>query len=65
VGGLGSANRQRAEKIFYRGFTAYLTPTATFADARVATLQAAADLYGPASPEALQVALAWTAVGVN
>jgi Zn-dependent metalloprotease len=65
VGGLGSANRERAEKIFYRGFTAYLTPTATFADARVATLRAAADLYGPSSLEAFQVALTWTAVGVN
>jgi thermolysin len=65
VVGLGAANREKAERIFYRGFTAYLTPTATFADARAATLQAAADLYGPGSPEAAQVALAWTAVGLN
>lgn len=64
VEGLGSANRERAEKIFYRGFTTYLTPAATFADARAATLQAARDLYGTASREAAQVEAAWAAVGV-
>jgi hypothetical protein len=64
VAGLGAPNRERAEKIFYRGFTAYLTPTATFLDARRATIQAARDLYGPASTEAAQTELAWTAMGV-
>ncbi len=62
VPGLGAANRGRAERIFYRGFTSYLTRGATFADARAATIQAARDLYGEA--EAAQTALAWTAVGV-
>ena len=65
VQGLGAANRDKAEKIFYRGFTAYLTPTATFADARAATQQAARDLYGPSGVEAATVAAAWTAVGVE
>ncbi len=62
VPGLGAANRTRAERIFYRGFTSYLTRGATFADARAATIQAARDLYGEG--EATQTALAWTAVGV-
>jgi Zn-dependent metalloprotease len=65
VQGLGAASREKAEKIFYRGFTAYLTPAAAFSDARAATIQAARDLYGPSSIEAATVAAAWTAVGVE
>ena len=65
VQGLGAASREKAEKIFYRGFTAYLTPSAAFTDARAATIQAARDLYGPSSVEAATVAAAWTAVGVE
>jgi Zn-dependent metalloprotease len=63
VEGLGPDRRGDAERIFYRGFTAYLTPSATFVDARAATLRAARDLYG--ETEAAQVAAAWTAVGVE
>jgi thermolysin len=63
VDGLGSDRRGDAERIFYRGFTAYLTPSATFADARAATVRAARELYGEA--EAAHVAAAWTAVGVE
>jgi Zn-dependent metalloprotease len=63
VVGLGSTNRERAERIFYRGFTAYLTPSATFAQARAATIRAAQDLYG--ETEAAQVRSAWSAVGVE
>jgi len=63
VTGLGAALRDSAERIFYRGFTLYLTPGATFKDARAATMQAAADLYG--ASEVAAVAAAWTAVGVE
>lgn len=65
VTGLGFANRERAERIFYRGFTAYLTPSARFADARRATIRAADDLFGAGSVEAAQTAAAWTAVSVD
>jgi Zn-dependent metalloprotease len=65
VAGLGGANRERAERIFYRGFTSYLTPSASFSDARAATLQAARELYGASSNEAAQTAAAWSAVGVQ
>ena len=61
--GLGPQHRDKAERIFYRGFTSYLTPSATFADARAATIRAALDLYGEA--EAAEVASAWAAVGVQ
>jgi len=63
VSGLGAARREDAEKIFYRGFTLYLTPSAGFRDARAATIQAATDLFGPT--EAATVAAVWTAVGVE
>ena len=63
VAGLGAGGREKAERIFYRGFTYYLTPSATFHDARVATLRAAHELFGDA--EAAQVAAAWSAVGVE
>jgi thermolysin len=65
VTGLGAANRAKAEKIFYRGFTLYLTPSATFSAARRATIQAASDLYGSTGTEFQQVQAAWNAVGVQ
>jgi thermolysin len=63
VAGLGAGGREKAERVFYRGFTAYLTPSATFEDARAATIRAARDLYGDAA--AAETASAWSAVGVE
>jgi bacillolysin len=65
VAGIGLANRERMEKIFYRAFTLLMAPNANFSDARAATLQAATDLYGQSSTDRAQVAQAWAAVGVN
>jgi bacillolysin len=65
VTGVGGANREQIERIFYRGFTSYLTPNATFAQARQATLRAASELFGDASAAFRAVQQAWTAVGVN
>jgi bacillolysin len=65
VQGVGSANREQIEKVFYRGFTLMLTPNATFSDARAATIQSARDLYGAGGAVERSVTQAWTAVGVN
>jgi bacillolysin len=65
VAGIGQSNIERMEKIFYRAFVMLMAPNSRFSDARRATLQAAADLYGANSTERSQVELAWTAVGVN
>jgi thermolysin len=65
VAGIGQDNIERMEKIFYRAFVMLMAPNSRFSDARRATLQAAADLYGTGSNERSQVAQAWTAVGVN
>jgi thermolysin len=65
VTGVGAANREQIEKVFYRAFTALMPASANFATARAVTLQAATDLYGAGSPAARAVAQAWSAVGVN
>ncbi len=54
-----------ARMIAFRGLTTYLTPSATYADARTATIQSAVDLYGACSPEAIAATNAWYAVGVG
>ncbi len=61
VQGIG---REKAEKIFYRGFTDYLWESSNFLDARIATVRAAMDIYGSTSTERQRVEEAWYAVGV-
>ena len=46
VQGVGAANREQIEKVFYRAFVSLLPSNATFRLARVATIQSARDLYG-------------------
>jgi bacillolysin len=65
VAGIGASNIERMERIFYRAFAFLMGPRARFVDARAATLQAAADLYGSGSNERSQLQQAWTAVGVQ
>jgi Zn-dependent metalloprotease len=56
---------EKAAEIVYRAETEYLYPTAQMIDARLATLAAAADLYGESALETQQVRNAWDAVGVT
>jgi thermolysin len=65
VQGVGSANREQIEKVFYRAFVFLLPANATFSTARAATIQAARDLYGAGSAVERAVAQAWAAVGVD
>ena len=65
VEGVGAANRELIEKVFYRAFVFLLTPSATFSSARAATIQAARDLYGLGSAPERAVTQAWAAVGVS
>lgn len=62
VTGIGLA---KAERIWYVGLTGYMTASTNFHQARIATLSAAAQLYGNGGVEYNTVASAWTAVGVN
>ena len=65
VQGVGRANREQIERVFYRAFTQMLPPDSTFSTARAATIQAARDLFGNNSAPERAVTEAWTAVGVN
>ncbi len=62
VTGIG---RAKALQVWYRALTTYFTSTTDYKAARVATLKAAADLYGSGSAEYTQVATAWTGVNVS
>ncbi|MFI8106406.1 M4 family metallopeptidase [Streptomyces sp. NPDC086023] len=62
VTGIG---RAAAERIWFRALTVYMTSNTTYAGARTATLQAAADLYGFGSPTYNNAANAWAAVNVG
>jgi thermolysin len=65
VAGVGLANMEQIEKVFYRAFTLLLPANATFSTARAATIQAARDLYATTPAVVNAVTQAWTAVGVN
>jgi len=62
VTGIG---RAKATAIFYRALTRYMVSTTDFHDARLATLKAAADLYGANSTAYQTVDQAWAAVNVT
>ncbi|MFI1566179.1 M4 family metallopeptidase [Streptomyces sp. NPDC020490] len=62
---LAGIGRAKAEQIWYKALTTYFTSSTDYAGARVATLQAASDLYGAGSAEYQAVAATWTAVNVN
>lgn len=62
---LTSIGRDAAGKIWYRALTVYMTTSTNYAGARLATLNAATDLYGNGSAEYNAVAAAWSAVNVN
>lgn len=65
VAGVGAGRRDRIEQTFYRAFVHFLSPRATFADARTATRVAARELYGAGSDVERAIEEAWTAVGVG
>lgn len=63
IAGIG---KTKASQIVYRAQTVYfMNPYLTFAGARAHTIQAAKDLFGINSPEAIQTCEAWYAVGVG
>jgi thermolysin len=64
VAGVGFANRDQIEKVFYRAFTQLMTRSANFSQARAATIQASRDLFGANSAAERAVTQAWDAVGV-
>ena len=62
---LAGIGRAKAEKIWYRALTVYMTSSTNYAAARTATINAATDLYGATSAQTNAVKAAWSAVSVN
>ena len=54
--------RDQAAAIWYRALTVYMTSSTNYAGARVATVNAATDLYGATSTQVAAVKAAWSAV---
>jgi bacillolysin len=65
VQGVGAANRDQIEKVFYRAFQFMLTPTSNFRTAATACVASAQQLYGVGSSVDQAVSQAWAAVGVQ
>ncbi|MED1407129.1 M4 family metallopeptidase [Bacillus mycoides] len=62
---INSIGKEKAEKIYYRALTTYLTPTSNFSKVRAALLQSAADYDGFNSATYKAVENAWEQVGVK
>jgi Zn-dependent metalloprotease len=62
VNGIGA---DQAADIWYLALTTYMTSSTNFAAARTATLDAAAEIFGPESQQYLSVGTTWCAVGVG
>jgi Zn-dependent metalloprotease len=57
-------SKAKAEKVYYRALTTYLTSRSQFVDLRLAVIQAATDLYGATSTEVGAARRAFDAVGI-
>ncbi len=62
VGGLGL---EKAAQIAFHNQVFYLTPSSQYIDARVGALRSAEDIFGSCSPEVVETAKAWHAVGIG
>lgn len=60
-----AVTKEKAEQVFYKALTDYLTMTSKFIDFRIAVVQAPADLYGASSTEVTKAKEAFTAVGIQ
>lgn len=60
-----AVTKEKAEQVFYKALTDYLTMTSKFIDFRIAVIQAATDLYGASSTEVTKAKEAFTAVGIQ
>ncbi|OYU97129.1 MAG: hypothetical protein CFE21_02225 [Bacteroidetes bacterium B1(2017)] len=59
-----SVTKEKAERVYYRALTKYLTKTSKFVDLRIAVVQSCIDLYGDNSAEYTAARNAFSAVGI-
>ncbi|EIT85660.1 peptidase M4 thermolysin [Fictibacillus macauensis ZFHKF-1] len=62
---ISAMGQAKAEKVYYRALTTYMTSSTNFSGARAALLSATADLFGKDGTEYNAVKTAWSNVGVN
>ena len=60
-----AVTKEKAEKVFYRALTTYLTKSSQFIDLRLAVIQSAVDLYGSGSTEETEAKNAFNQVGIT
>jgi Zn-dependent metalloprotease/PKD repeat protein len=60
-----AVGKDKAEQVYYRALSEYLTKTSQFIDLRIAVVQAAKDLYGNSSNEAVKAGEAFDVVGIQ
>jgi len=59
-----TVGNQKAQKVYYKALSSYLSPKSQFIDLRLAVVQAATDLHGANSPEVNAAKAAFDAVGI-
>jgi bacillolysin len=59
-----NVTKDKAEQVYYRALTKYMTRTSKFVDARLAVVRASADLYGENSAVVIAAKAAFDAVGI-
>ena len=59
-----SVGKDKAERVFYRAITTYLSASSQFADLRIGSRLACEDLYGKDSPEGKALTTAFDSVGI-
>ena len=60
-----ATSREKAEQVYYRALTLYLTRLSRFIDLRLAVVKATTDLYGASSAEVSAAKAAFDAVGIT
>jgi Zn-dependent metalloprotease len=59
-----SVGKEKAERVFYRTLTAYLSASSQFADLRIGSRLACEELFGKGSPEDTALSAAFDSVGI-
>ena len=59
-----AVGKEKAERVFYRALSQYLTKSSKFVDCRVAVVKAAGDLFGGSSTEVTAAKKAFSDVGI-
>ena len=61
---VSAIGRDKAQKIWYRTLSTYLTANSTYAAARTGAIKSAKDLYGATGPECAGIEASFSAIGV-